>query len=339
MTISRFILLMLGICLVATPVAVQARTFKVATISPDGLGWIRSFREGVHAVDVETDGRVKFKIYPGGVQGDDYTVLRKMRIGQLHGGAVAAGVLTRFYPDVQVYGLPLQFRNFEEVDFVRTRMDERVIGGLADAGIKSFWLTETGFAYIMSKQPVRGVEDLAKLKVWVPDGDPISAKLLDSFGISPIPLPMTDVLTGLQTGLVDTVAVPPLVALALQWHTQVKYVTDMPLLYIYSMLALDKKAFDRVSDADRTTATGLINDVFKRVDDANRADNVTAYDALLNQGIESVAPSVEQLAVWRGLADKSIDSLVAGGALTAEGVAMLRELLSTTRSHQASGAD
>ena len=97
---------------------VQAKTIKIATISPDGLSWMKQLRLAAKDIEKQTEGRVKFKIYPGGVQGDDYTVLRKMRIGQLQGGGFAAGSLTRFYPDLQIYNLPLQFRSFEEVDFI-----------------------------------------------------------------------------------------------------------------------------------------------------------------------------------------------------------------------------
>ena len=108
----------------------HAKTYKVATIAPDGLSWMKQFRSSVKQIELVTDSRVKFKIYPGGIMGNDATVLRKMKIGQLHGGVVAAGTLTRFYPDLQVYNLPLTFRSYDEVDYIRDRMDDRIIEGL-----------------------------------------------------------------------------------------------------------------------------------------------------------------------------------------------------------------
>ncbi|MBL6688943.1 MAG: TRAP transporter substrate-binding protein DctP, partial [Pseudomonadales bacterium] len=150
---QRLTTLVLGVLLVL-PVTTQAATYKIATISPDGLSWMQKLRAGVKEISTATDDRVNFKIYPGGVQGDDETVLRKMRIGQLHGGAVAAGSLTRFYPDLQIYNLPLQFRSYEEVDYIRGEMDSMIAGGLREGGIETFAFTETGFAYMFTQEPV-----------------------------------------------------------------------------------------------------------------------------------------------------------------------------------------
>ena len=184
----RSVQLLVLIMMMLSPLGVEAATYKIATISPDGLGWMKKLRAGAREIETRTDGRVKFKIYPGGVQGDDATVLRKMRIGQLHGGVVAAGSLTRFYPDLQVYNLPLQFRDTDEVEYVREEMDQMIVDGLGNAGIVSFHLTETGFAYLLSQEPVTEVGDLKDLKAWIPDGDPIAAELVKAFGVSPIPL-------------------------------------------------------------------------------------------------------------------------------------------------------
>ncbi len=320
------------VTLLAVAGPANAKTFKIATISPDGLTWMNSLREGTKEIEARTDGRVKFKIYPGGVQGDDFTVLRKMRIGQLHGGAVSSSALIRFYPDLQVYSLPLVFDTFEEVDYVRERMDDRIIEGLSDNGIVSFALTETGFAYLQTDTPVRSLADLQRKDTWVPTGDPIAEQMIKAFDINPIPLYITDVLAGLQTGLVNAVTVPPLVALALQWHNHVDYMVDHPLMYTYSMMMLDKKAFESISEADQAVVTEVMNRVFGEIDAANRADNRAAYDALVNQGINLTEPNESQLANWRGKARQSIDGLVESGEISAESVEMLRTYLSEFRS-------
>jgi TRAP-type C4-dicarboxylate transport system substrate-binding protein len=335
---TRFVtgsIVTLLVCLMLTPSVSVAKTFKIATVSPDGLSWMKKLRSGAKEIAQRTDNRVKFKIYPGGVQGDDYTVLRKMRIGQLHGGVIAASTLTRFYPDLQVYNLPLVFRDGAEVDYVRERMDQRIVDGLEEAGFVTFNLTETGFAYVMTKEPVKSVQDLKKIKAWVPDGDPISAQLIQSFGISPIPLTLSDVLAGLQTGLVNGVAVPPLVALALQWHNQVKYVTNIPLVYIYSMFSMDKKAFASISEADQTIVKEVMNRIFLEVDRENRIDNLKAYDALISQGIEAVSPTEDQFVAWQAQAEASIESLIASGSISDESLSLLYQYLDEYRASQA----
>lgn len=315
--------------MVATPVA--AKTFKIATISPDGLQWMKDLRAGAKEIEARTDGRVKFKIYPGGVQGDDFTVLRKMRIGQLHGGAVSSSTLIRFYPDLQVYSLPLVFNSFDEVDFVRERMDQRIIDGLYDNGIVSFSLTETGFAYLQTDTPVTTLQELQQKNTWVPTGDPLAEQMIKTFNVNPTPLYITDVLAGLQTGLVDAVTVPPLVALALQWHNHINYMVDLPLLYTFSTMMLDKKAFESIDEADQAVVTEVMNRVFSEIDAANRADNRAAFDALLNQGIELTEPSEDQLANWKRLARTSIDGMVEEGEVSAESVDLLRSYLTEYR--------
>ncbi len=45
--------------------------------------------------------------------------------------------------------------------------------------------------------------------------------------MSPVPLGLADVLTGLQTGLVDVVSGPPVAAVALQWFTKIKYAIEV----------------------------------------------------------------------------------------------------------------
>jgi TRAP-type C4-dicarboxylate transport system substrate-binding protein len=258
-----------------------------------------------------------------------------MRIGQLHGGAVAAGSLTKFYPDLQVYNLPLEFRNYKEVDYVRANLDERIIEGLAEQGLVSFGLIETGFAYILSKTPVRSVDDLQKLKAWVPDNDPIAVRLVRSFGVSPIPLNLADVLASLQTGLINAVAIPPIVAIALQWHTQVKYVTEMPLVYIYSLLAMDRKAYQKMDAGDQIIVNEILGKTFAEIDRDNRTDNVTAYQALLNQGIEAVVPTDENMREWRALAELSIEDLVKVGEISTEAYNALMSHINDIR-HQSS---
>lgn len=316
--------LKLSFCLFAATLcfagSLQAATYKIATISPDGLAWMQELRKGVKQIETLTDGRVKFKIYPGGVQGDDATVLRKMRIGQLHGGVLAAGALTRFYPDLQIYNLPLQFRDYEEVDYIRGEMDQMISDGLAASGISTFAFTETGFAYLMTQTPVTSLDDLKELKAWIPDGDPIAAELIKSFDVSPIPLNITDVLAGLQTGLINAVVAPPTVALALQWHNHVDYMTDLPLVYIYSMLAMDSKAYKRISDDDKAAVQAVMDKIFMEVGLETRVDNAKALQALSTVGVETVTVPEELLPQWQLAADASIKALIQSGEITPEAV-------------------
>ena len=303
-----------------TSSATLAVTLKIATLATDGSSWMQQMRAGAKQITEQTGGRVKFKFFPGGVMGDDKAVLRKMRIGQLHGAAMPSGGLAGHYPDSQIYNLPFKFRSLEEVDYVRARMDDRLNQGFAAKGFVTFGLMEGGFAYAMSRQAVSSPGDLGPLKVWIPDTDKMGRAAMKGFGITPIPLPLGDVLPSLQRSLIDTVASSPVGAVALQWYNHVDYMTDLPLLYFYAVFAIDKKAFKRIKPADQAVVTKVLTEVFKGIDKQNRQDNMAALETLKKRGVQVIQPNAEQQASWyqqgsKVLADLSDSGVVSAGLL------------------------
>jgi TRAP-type C4-dicarboxylate transport system substrate-binding protein len=304
-----------------------AITLKIATLSPEGSMWMEKMRQGAKEVATETQDRVKFKFYPGGVMGNDKAVLRKIRIGQLQGGAVVAGSLSSYFPANQIYAQPMKFSNLAEVDYIRKHMDAFIIDGLDKAGFVTFGLSGGGFAYIMSKEPIETVQDLRKRKVWIPDNDKLSQDAVAAFGISPIPLPIADVRTSLQSGLIDTVATSPVGAIVLQWHTQIKYVTNIPLIYLYATLAIDKKKFLKITPQDQAIVTRVMTDAFKQIGLQNREDDSKAIAALKNQGIKFITPDKPIRDEWCETAGKASKEMVESGALPKDAVERLDRLL------------
>ncbi len=309
----------------------QAIQIKIATISPEGSVWMEKMREGAEELARKTNNRVEMKFYPGGVMGDDKSVLRKIRIGQLQGGAFVSGSLSQFYPDNQIYSLPLFFRSFKEIDYVRERLDKKIIDGFEKGGFVIFGIAEGGFAYVMSTVPIHTVDDMRQQKVWIPDNDSMILEAIKAFDITPIPLSIADVRAGLQTSLINTVTTPPIGALALQWHTQIKYLMDEPFLYIYGVLAVDRKAFKRISTGDQQIFREIMGEVFKDLDRRNREDNIKAVEALRKQGIEFIKPSPEALKKWCKDASEVPNRLVKADRLSQEMVDTLENLLKEYR--------
>ncbi len=334
MTIKKLITyctaLITSLILLGAPLA-QAKVIKIASVSPDGSSWMKTMRKAGKDIEKATEGRVKFKFYPGGVMGSDKAVLRKIRIGQLHGGAFPGGSLMKFYGDSQIYNLPLKFRSFEEVDYVRAKMDQQIMDGLEKGGFVTFGIGEAGLAYMMTNRPVSSVTDLRKQKVWIPNDDPTSLNAVKAFDISPIPLGVSDVLASLQTGLIDSVTISPIGAIALQWHTQVKYMTDLPLLYIYALLAVDKKVFYKLSDQDQKTVRDIMGTAFKQIDKQNRKDNLSAYVALKAQGIEFITPNKDEVNEWRQKSQQAVDKLTSAGQISRESLSTMDTLLNEYR--------
>ena len=282
-----------------------ATTIKIATVAPDGTAWMREMRSGAEAVKKDTDGRVEIKYYPGGVMGDEPTVLRKIRIGQLQGGAFTAGGLSERYPGLNVYGVPLLFRSLDEVDAVRKQLDPALAAGLEQAGFVSFGFIEGGFANLLSNEPISTVEDMRRKKVWVPEGDNISFLAMQTMGLSPSVLPVTDVLTGLQTGLIDITFASPVAALVLQWHTKVKYITDLPVSYSMGVFAIDKGVYSALSADDQRVVREVMGRYVQQLDHEAREDNRKAAEVLAKSGLTTVTVKDADLEGWR----KTIESI------------------------------
>jgi len=293
----------------------QAATIKIATLSPDGTTWMKKMRAAAKEIATRTDNRVKIKFYPGGVMGNENAILRKMRINQLQGAAVSSGALQRYYADVEIYSMPFIFNSHDEVLYVRKKMDNLIIEGLEKGGLISFGIAESGFAYILSNKPIKGVSELRKQKAWIPD-TASARNAVKAFKIKPIPLPFSDVLAALQTSLVDTIAISPIASIALQWHTQVKYLTEMPLLYGWGTLVINKRTMNKLKAADKKTVTEILNRTFNEIDAVNQKDNSAALAALKNQGITFVKPDSKQRAEWKKLAQDGNSTLVDKGLHT-----------------------
>jgi TRAP-type C4-dicarboxylate transport system substrate-binding protein len=309
MMLKRITVAAFATLLVASVVGAQTR-IKIATMAPDGSFWMNELQKSADLIKQRTEGRVELRFYPGGTMGSDGAVLRKIRIGQLQGGVMLAGGLAGVDQNFDIYSLPLLFRSFDEVDFVRQRMDEALIAGLAKSGLVVFGITETGFTFLMSAKPTRTFADLRGRKAWVPQDDPISLAIVDAAGLSPVPLPISDVLTGLQTGLIDTVAAPPVGAIALQWFTKAPYLTDLPITYICGALAISEKTLAGMSPADRKVVSEVLTAASIDLDRRTRADDKEARAALAKQGVTFVDPTEETLAEWDVIAANATKKLV-----------------------------
>ena len=315
--------------------AAHAQTLKIATLAPEGSFWMVEMRAGAKLIEERTEGRVKFRFYGGGVQGNDNQVRRKMRIGQLHGATFTSGALGQFTSAAEVYSLPMTFLNMEEVEFVRERMDGKIRQALEESGMVNFGLSGAGVGYMMSNTPVRTLTDMSGQKTWVQEGDKIAYEAFKALGISPVTMPLTDVLTGLQTELLDSVTVSPVGAVVLQLHTKLKYVTDLQLSYVYGALVIDGKHFGKLSEADQAVVREVLEGIIARIDAASVTDNTDALQALRDSGLEFVAPDPSEIARWRDKVAESNRAMAAQGVVPAE---LMDEMLAHVAEYRAGQA-
>jgi TRAP-type C4-dicarboxylate transport system substrate-binding protein len=317
----------LALLLSALPCAQAATTIKIATVAPDGTAWMREMRAAADAIKKRSEGRVEVKYYPGGVMGDEPSVLRKIKIGQLQGGAFTGGELSAVDKDANIYSLPFLFRTQDEVDKVRTQLDPLLKKSFEQAGFEAVGISGGGFAYLMSVRDIKNRDDLKAAKVWVPQGDSIAESGFKASGVTPIPLPLADVYTSLQTGLIDTAANTPAGAIAFQWHTKIKHMVDLPLTYVVGILVIDKKVVDGLSADDHKAVDEEMGAAFARLEKINRDDNAQARGALEKQGVQISAPNAEDAKSWEAIGAAARKDLVAQNEVSPEMAAALDKAL------------
>lgn len=316
---------------VAVAPVVAVETLKIATLAPEGSTWMREMRAAAAASEKATQGRVKVRFYPGGVMGNDVTVLRKIKLGQLQGGAFTGSELSLISKDAQLYSLPFLFRDRAEVDAVRATVDPLLFKTFDDAGWKVLNLSGVGFAYLMANGPISGGDGLVSRKVWVPQNDLIAERVFRAGGVAPIPLPLPDVFTALQTGLIDTVGNTPSGAIALQWHSKLRQVLDLPLSYVTGYVVVSGKSWQKLDVADQAAVADAFRQSGERIDADNRRADEQALQALQGLGIELVAPDSKDAARWQAIGADVTKQMSTSGELSPAPLAALQALLKTHR--------
>jgi TRAP-type C4-dicarboxylate transport system substrate-binding protein len=279
---------------------------KLATLAPEGSPWIQVLKAAADEAQQKTGNAVQFKIYPGGVMGDERDMVRKMHIGQLQAAMLSSASLASMYPEIDVLQTPFLFDSYPETDFVVGKMQDGFKSGLEKNGYVALGWSEAGFVYLMSTVPVETLELLRKAKVWIWNDSPMSKAIFEEAGVIGVPLSITDVLVGLQTGLVEVVYVPPSVAVALQWFTRIKYITDAPLNYMLGGLVAKKEAFDKIDPQHQSVVKEVFQRHMTRLKEIIRAENQEALTVMQKQGIKLISPGKAQIADYKAISEKAM---------------------------------
>lgn len=246
---------------------------KFATLAPEGSTWMKAMRQFTDETALKTAGRVKFKIYAGGVSGDEKDVVRKIRLGQLQAGGFTGVGIGEIAPEARLLDTPFLFKNSKEIDHVYKTMDGDFRRIFESRGYVLLGWAEVGIVNVFSNSPVTKPEDLRNIKIWLWEGDPIAEAMFAAMKVKPIPLSVTDVMTSLQTGMINSVYGSPLSVIALQWFSRMKYVFSLPITNAEGAVLLSKKTFDSLSREDRKTLLDLGDKHFRALTLQSRKDN------------------------------------------------------------------
>jgi TRAP-type C4-dicarboxylate transport system substrate-binding protein len=243
------------------PARAQAQVIKLATLVPEGSVWDKSMREMGAEWAASTQNRVILRVYPGGVAGDEPDLVRKMRIGQLQAAAVTTAGLADIDPAFNVFNIPMFFTSYPELYATLAKLEPVLRQRLDEKGFVLLSWGHGGWVYFFTKTPVSSVDALRKTKMFLWAGDDKMVTLWKSQGFQPVPLAATDIMTGLQTGMIDSYPTTPLLGLTLQWYRQTPNMVGMGLAPLVGGLVMTKAAWSKISVADQArimTACGKL---------------------------------------------------------------------------------
>jgi TRAP-type transport system periplasmic protein len=265
--------------------AEPTRILKFATLAPEGSSWMNTMAALNKDVMDKTGGAVKFKFYPGGISGDEKDVVKKVRIGQLQAAGFTGVGLGEIAPEVRLLDAPWLFKSDKEVDYVYKTFAKELSAAVDKAGYVLLGWTELGPVYVFTKNPLKQPEDMRAQKMWVWEGDPIAQAAYAALGVSPIPLSVVDVMSSLQTGLIDGFYGPPMGVVALQWFKRAKHVYPVPMARSAGAVLLSKKAFDQLAADQQKTLLELSAKHLAKLNEQSRAENEEALKSLQKQGL------------------------------------------------------
>lgn len=287
-----------------------AQQIKFATVAPEGSTYLKVLREYTSEVEKLTNGKVTFKIYPSQIQGDEKDVLRKIRLGQLHSAGFTGVGLGEIMSEIRVLELPMLFRNSDEVDYITSKFYDLFDKKFEENGFIILGWADVGFAYVFSQKPIASINDLKGVKMWMWEGDPVAEATFKSLGVSAIPLSLTDVLTSLQTNLIEAVYVPPLPCVTLQWYTRLNTMTDVPLANVSGAVLISKKMFDKLEPEHQKILRDKGREYMARLVQESREDNQEAIELMKQNGIQIVKVSQEHLREFETAARRAHQDLV-----------------------------
>ncbi len=272
---------------------------KMATLVPEGSDWYGMLVEMGQRWKEETNGQIILRIYPGGVVGDERDMIRKIRIGQIHAAAVSSEGLSEVNPDVTGFVIPLIFDDYDDVDWLRNKMSVQLEEGMRKNGFEVLLWADVGWAKWFSTKPIVYLDDLKGMKIFTWAGDYRTQSLWESAGFQAVPLSSIDILSGMQTGLINAIATTPLYALSQQWFTKANYMLDINWGILTAGVIIDKKIWDKIPSEQQVILKKISREIGIKHQKTTRFQDNEAIETMKEYGLIVHKPTLDEKAQWK----------------------------------------
>jgi TRAP-type C4-dicarboxylate transport system substrate-binding protein len=303
----------LAVALVATvTLSAQNTTIRLATVVPANSSWHKALLDMGAAWNKNTSGRITLRIYEGGTQGDERTVIRLMRPGvdQLQASLLMVSGLGEIDEAFNVFGMPFFFQSDEEASHVRTRLTPAFEKRMEAKGFKLLAWGSGGWVQLFSKQQIRTLDEVKKAKLFTSQGDDKMVQWYKANGFNPVALSSNDIPAQLKlgTGMINATPMPPYPALVLQIFQDAKYMLDVRLAPLLGAIVMTNTAWNKISAEDRVKITEAAKAFEKRMNSEAPAQDASSVKTMASRGLTVTTLDPKALAEFRVAAERLVTS-------------------------------
>lgn len=300
-----FLLIICSGTLISKPIII-----KLATLAPEGTEYYNLLLEMGQRWQEETNGEIILRIYPNGVVGRESDTIRKMRIGQIQASAMSSIGLADLTDQIQAFTIPMVFKDYDDVEKVKEVMFDDISNGLSESGFKLLFLVDIGWVYWFSANEIAVPEDLRNAKIYTTAGDYVTVELFKRFGFNAIPVSETDILTSLQTGMINSMQTVPILSLSSGWFALMPNMLDLKWAVFIGAVIIDERVWSKIRPEHQKVMMEVAQEIGKKYQENGRKTDAQAIEMMKKYGMKVKTPTDEELKIWEDFKEKIIPDVI-----------------------------
>ena len=300
-----FLLIICSGTLISKPIII-----KLATLAPEGTEYYNLLLEMGQRWQEETNGEVILRIYPNGVVGRESDTIRKMRIGQIQASAMSSIGLADLTDQIQAFTIPMKFKDYDDVENVKEAMFDDISNGLSESGFKLLFLVDIGWVYWFSANEISVPEDLRNAKIYTTAGDYVTVELFKRFGFNAIPVSETDILTSLQTGMINSMQTVPILSLSSGWFALMPNMLDLKWAVFIGAVIIDERVWSKIRPEHQKVMMEVAQEIGKKYQENGRKTDAQAIEMMKEYGMKVKTPTDEELKIWEDFKEEIIPDVI-----------------------------
>jgi TRAP-type C4-dicarboxylate transport system substrate-binding protein len=300
-----FLLIICSGTLISKPIII-----KLATLAPEGTEYYNLLLEMGQRWQEETNGEVILRIYPNGVVGRESDTIRKMRIGQIQASAMSSIGLADLTDQIQAFTIPMKFKDYDDVENVKEVMFDDISNGLSESGFKLLFLVDIGWVYWFSANEISVPEDLRNAKIYTTAGDYVTVELFKRFGFNAIPVSETDILTSLQTGMINSMQTVPILSLSSGWFALMPNMLDLKWAVFIGAVIIDERVWSKIRPEHQKVMMEVAQEIGKKYQENGRKTDAKSIEMMKEYGMKVKTPTDEELKIWEDFKEEIMPDVI-----------------------------